>query len=498
MRSAVGRVAPYQAAPKPLQWLWRSLLTGMTTLLATPAVAICPANLPAAMDEMIAQADLPRTRWGILVQRQDTAAVLYERNAEQYFIPASNVKLFTTAAVLTGLGPDYRIRTAVYSWQMDRADGIPQQVVALVGGGDPDLRDEDLADLVAQMGDRVSGFIDRLLVDDSLFHQDAVNPNWEWEDVQAGYGAPVHSLNLNGNELVVYLYPQAEGEPLRVEWVDPAEGQQWQVQNFSTTVAVTEPEFVRVGRDLSRPLLYVWGQLRAGAAPEDASIAIPNPPAYALRRFQALLAASGIGTRFAQVSSAPIPLNALEIAVVQSPPLAELVMIANQDSSNLYAEALLRRLGETHRTSASPPSSLEAGLEAIETTLQPLGVDPDGYALVDGSGIARQNLASPASLVQVLQGMARSPYSEVFFNSLAVAGERGTLQYRFRDTPVAGNFRGKTGALSGVAALSGYLAPANYSPLVISILVNHFDRPVSQVRLVIDDLVLLLARLEEC
>jgi D-alanyl-D-alanine carboxypeptidase/D-alanyl-D-alanine-endopeptidase (penicillin-binding protein 4) len=473
--------------------LWCWLL-----FLCAPAVqAICPADLPWELDRRLDQPELRRTRWGLLVQQRDTDLTLYARSAEQYFIPASNAKLFTTAAALTALGADHRLRTSVYAWTTAE-NGTVQHQVALVGGGDPGLDDADLVALVEQMSDRPLSVIDRLLVDDSFFRQDAVNPNWEWEDVQAGYGAPVHSLNLNGNERMLHLYPQAEGEPLWVVWADPEQGQSWQVQNFSRTVAVDEPEYVRVGRDLSRPLLTIWGQLRVGSAPEDAAIAIPHPPDYALRQFQALLQDAGITVRVAQVVQQSPPAEAEEIAVVQSPPLSELLIAANQDSDNLYAEALLRLLGETRRSEDTPDSSLAAGLAAVETTLATLGVDPDGYALVDGSGIARQNLASPSSLVQVLEGMARSPQFGVFLDSLAVAGENGTLRDRFEDSPVAGNFRGKTGALSGVAALSGYLDPPNYPPLVVSILVNHFDQPVRTIRPVIDELVMLLAQLETC
>jgi D-alanyl-D-alanine carboxypeptidase/D-alanyl-D-alanine-endopeptidase (penicillin-binding protein 4) len=341
--------------------------------------------------------------------------------------------------------------------------------------------------------------ISQLSGDDHYFRGDAINLSWEWEDVQSGYAAPVNSLILNQNAIALTLIPQAIGQPLRLVWSDPVEINRWQVENRSLTVASSELEFVRIERDLSRLLLYVGGQLRVDSEPEEEAMAIPNPGEYFLRRFRQTLANQGIPVEQILVASNPVPEDAEEIAAVQSPPLAELLVAANQESNNLYAEAMLRWLGVMHLPNlAATASALDAGLSAVEESLADLGVDPNSYALTDGSGISRHNLASPDALVQTLQVMAQAPEAEVYRNSLAIAGVSGTLRNRFVDTPVAGNLWGKTGTASGVAALSGYLNPPNYSSLVFSIIVNHFDQPVREVRPIIDEVVLLLGQLHDC
>ncbi len=481
-------------------WVQPAIATSLLgTDLPTPTASFCPAQLESAIEAIIDQDKFQRARWGILIQTLDTQETLYARAAEQYFIPASNVKLLTTAAALTELGPEFQTRTSVYAID-DQPDAA---VLEVVGRGDPSLSDADLQQLASQIRDRGITQIAELQANDRYFPGDPVNSNWEWEDIQAGYGAPVNSLILNGNAIGFTLFPQAVGEPLRVVWDDPADRLQWRVENQAITVPPTEPEFLQVGRDFSQPILRVGGQLRAGASPASTAIAVPNPTQVFLRRLQRVLTALPIPVR--QVAIAPNSLpspETVEIAAIDSPPLAELVVIANRDSDNLYAEAILRLLGQAIapdlNLEAANLDALEAGLAAVETVLTPLGVNPDSYRLADGSGLSRHNLVSPEALVQTLREMGRSPYASLYRQSLAVAGVSGTLRNRFVDTAIAGRLQGKTGALSGNTALSGYVQPPAYEPLVFSILVNQAVQPSRELRQAIDEIILQLAELQPC
>jgi D-alanyl-D-alanine carboxypeptidase/D-alanyl-D-alanine-endopeptidase (penicillin-binding protein 4) len=248
---------------------------------------------------------------------------------------------------------------------------------------------------------------------------------------------------------------------------------------------------------LGKPILRVEGQLRVGAEPESAAIAVLNPAENFLRYFQQALLAQKI--RVTRISLAPSPttMQELELAAVTSPPLSTLLVETNQESNNLYAEALLRSLGAT-QTPASTESAAETGLAALKVTLTELGVNPQSYILVDGSGLSRHNLVSPEALVQTLQAIARSPEAAVYRASLPVGGVSGTLQNRFQGTPAQGILQAKTGTLSGVGALSGYLNAPNYQPLVFSIIVNQSDQPASVLRQAIDEIALLLTRLRRC
>ncbi len=476
-----------------------------------PTTALCPNQLQAAIEPIIQQPQLARSRWGILVETLDAdpenRQTLYELEAERYFIPASTTKLLTTAAALHILGPDFQIRTSIYQISdsetpsdsaVNPASSPSPMILRAVGRGDPSLDTADLDNLARQIRDRNITHIDQLQLDDNYFQGLTVHPNWEWEDVQAGYGTAVNSLILNQNEVVVDLMPQAVGEPLQVEWRDPNQAEQWQVENYSTTVAATEPEFLRVGRSFQQPVLQIWGQLQAGAPPADVSVSVFDPVANFGQGLEQALAAQDITVGQVTILDDPdLPPNSQEVAIVISPPLTELITTANQQSNNLFAEALLRHLGY-YVLAVPPEDSTAAGLEILTTALANIGVDPTSYETVDGSGLSRHNLMSPAALVQTLQGMAAEPDAELYRQSLAVAGESGTLQNRLADSAIADRLWGKTGTVSGNISLAGYLEPPNYEPLAFSILINQSDLPSGELRQAIDQIVLQLARLQVC
>jgi len=472
-----------------LSLLGLGLESGRSPLHAAP---LCPDELAPAIDQILESQPAQRAQWGILVAPLDGGEPLYELDAERFFIPASNVKLLITAAALTRFGADHQVTTTVYA-----APSEGETVLRIVGQGDPSLTDASLQALAQQVRAQAPGAIDRLIVDDTHFWGDPINPNWEWEDLQAGYGPPVNSLMLNLNEIRLNLLPQEVGQPLGVSFEIPGDAAEWQIENRSTTVPAGDaPEFTWIVQDGQRRRLQIHGQLQAGSEPSEEAIAVPTPPQRFLRQFEVALRQAGLTVRQTEVASEPMSEPGWAIAQLPSPPFIDLITEANTDSENLYAEALLRHIGVSL---ARPQSStLEAGLEGTELILATLGVDPDSIALADGAGLARKNLATPSAFVATLQGMHRSPNAEAFRRSLAIAGTTGTLRNRFRDTPVEGRFYGKTGALSGVAALSGYLDPPNYPPLAVSILVNHFDQAVREIRPSMDEIVLRLADLQPC
>jgi serine-type D-Ala-D-Ala carboxypeptidase/endopeptidase (penicillin-binding protein 4) len=473
-----------------------SATTQPEVLSQANSLALCPAQLGAAISAIADRPQFARSRWGILVQplfAKGSSAALYARDARHYFIPASNAKLVSTAAVLYRLKSQYRIRTSVYRV----AAPTGQVVLRVMGRGDPSLTKAELKRLAQQLSQQGIRRIDRLIGDDSYFNGAEINPNWEWGDLQGGYGATVNGLMVNQNAINLQIAPQALGKPLQVQWEDPTEAIGWQMVNTSRTVATNEPEFLDVGRDLSNPTLRLQGQLRVGSATEPVAVSIPDPAQNFLQKFRTALAAEKITLVQTSVTTRPAPQPETEIAFIQSPPLATLLAETNQESNNLYAEALLRTLG---KVSANPgnASPLESGLTSIKTTLTSLGVDGTGYHLVDASGLSRLDRVSPEAIVQTLQVMSKVPEASIYRASLAVAGKSGTLRDRFTGTPAQGILQGKTGTIQGAVSLSGYLTPPNYPPLVFSILVNHADTSFANLRGAIDEIVLILTRLKPC
>ena len=462
-----------------------TVLSQPSNLKPQSSSLLCQSQLNAQIDEIINRPQFQRFRWGISVKSLSQGEKIYSRDAEYYFIPASTVKLMTTAAALVKLTPNYRISTSIY--------GDSKGNLYLVGRGDPSLTAIQLEDLAQQLKNRGINRVNELIADEGYFRGFAVHPNWEWEDIQAGYGAPINSLILHQNSLDLILSPQQVNQPLKVTWVRPQQAQGWEIKNNTVTVRENEREFVEIGRDLTRSIVYVSGQLRVGSEPEPVYAAVVEPTENFIREFKRILETKGIRvlkTRIVSNSQYNLP----ELARVESPPISELIQTVNLESNNVFAEALLRTLG------VQEPSldAVETGLTAIKKILKKLGVEPESYIIVDGSGLSRQNLVSPEALTQTLLGMANLPLFEIYQKSLPVAGETGTLKWRFRDTTAAGIVYAKTGTLTGVSALAGYIYPPHYQPLVFSILVNHSNLSTSELRKAIDEIVILLSQLKAC
>lgn len=476
-----------------------SPVKGQTSPPAPPR--FCQSQLEPTIAGIINRPELRRARWGILVETLDGGGdrTLYRRDSEQFFIPASTAKLLTSAAALHHLGPDFRIRTSVYGSNPtgDRIDSV-----RIVGRGDPTIGKTQLEAIAQQLQQQGIREIGELIGEDSYFIGSAIHPNWEWEDVQAGYGAPVNSLIFNQNSVDFTLTPQELGQPLRVTWANPTEQTRWQVDNRSTTVSTDSPEFLQVGREFNRPLVRVAGQLQVGAPAEEVSISVAEPAENFLGYLRQALNVAGITTGREIVSDQfrNMP-NQQELAAIVSPPLSQMTVEVLQKSNNLYTEVLLRSLGANPQGKGKnplPEETREAGLEVLKATLTELGVDPTSYDLVDASGLSRRNLVSPESLVQTLRGMAGSPYFEIYREALPLAGVSGTLRTRFRNTPAAQTVWAKTGTLTGVSGLSGYVANSKYNTLLFSILVNQSDQSSAMLRTAIDEIVVLLTRLERC
>jgi serine-type D-Ala-D-Ala carboxypeptidase/endopeptidase (penicillin-binding protein 4) len=457
------------------------------TIPTTTTKSICPAQLGTSIDAIVNRPLFNRVRWGILIKPLSSAQSLYSRDAQKFFIPASNTKLLTTAAALQQLGTDFRIRTSIY--QND--DGN----LTLVGRGDPSLSDTQLQALAQQLKQKGIIQIKQLILDDSYIQGDIVNSTWQWQDIQADYGAPVGSFILNQNVFGLKLIPQAVGKTPQLLWNDINESRQWLTVNQSVTVAANQPSYINVKRDLTGKLLRIQGQVAANSQPYLVELPVTDPNYYFLRRFRTVLAAEKINLGNTLVANNPV--NQQELAAVESPPLSELVLETNQNSNNLYAEALLRGLA-VKQPGVQNKSSADIGLEVIKTTLNKLGVDSTGYVLADASGLSRRNLVTPEALVQTLQGIAKTPAADVYRASLPIAGKSGTLSNRFRKTPAEGIVQAKTGTLSGAIALSGYINSPQYTPLVFSIIVNQSEQPASVLRQAIDEIVVLLAQLKPC
>lgn len=446
--------------------------------------SLCPANLAAAIDTVINRSEWQRSQWGILVKTLDSGDTIYQLQAEKYFTPASTAKLLTAAAILQKFGGEFRIRTPVYV-----TGNIPNlQTLRIFGRGDPSLITGKLVELARQLKQQGVRRIKSLIIDDSYFKNLPINPTWEWGDLPFYYATPVSSFILNENAVTLKLLPVDLGAPLKVEWSDAIAARQWQVINQAIAADKGTTYSIEIVGKFGKPVLDISGQLAVDSAPDNFSLAIPEPPKYFLETLQHLLLEQGISVEQAIITRQNSNYEKERILTfIESEKLARLLQKINQESNNLYAEAMRNILiAESQTTEASA---------ALQQQLSVLGVNSKSYNLVDGSGLSRQNLVSPAALVQTLRLMAKTSEANTYRDSLSVAGVSGTLRKRFQNNSVTGNLQGKTGTLTGVVALAGYLQITNFQPLVFSIIIERTDLPAAKLREVIDEIVLLLSRL---
>ncbi|MGG6242244.1 D-alanyl-D-alanine carboxypeptidase/D-alanyl-D-alanine endopeptidase [Nodosilinea sp. AN01ver1] len=461
--------------------------------------ALCPAQLATQLNAALDQAPLDTAYTGLVLQTQgQTPRTLYSRNGDRLFTPASNIKLLTTAAAAHQLGGYYRLRTSVYG--SPNAEGIT--ALRVVGRGDPSLTTAQLDGLAQQLAQAGVKQVSRLVIDDSYFPGFATNPTWEWEDAQWAYAAPVNSLILNRNAVALQATPTQVGSPLSLTWPQPLPAGPFPLANDTATVAAGAPvNSLTLWRTGDTPTVRVTGQMVQGSSAQTFNLAVLNPAQQFAAAMEQALRRQSIAVGQTVITQNPAPIADPELAAVESPEVRDLMRVANRDSDNLYAEALFKTMGVTAAGNIAEGDDVaeasQAGGDAVKAALAEMGVSAAALRLADGSGLSRHNLVSPDALVETLQVMTTHPQGRFFRESLAIAGQSGTLSNRLRGTVLEGRLQGKSGALTGNVSLSGYVQPPNYEPLVFSVVINHSNQHASVLRQKIDELLLLVAQLRE-
>jgi D-alanyl-D-alanine carboxypeptidase/D-alanyl-D-alanine-endopeptidase (penicillin-binding protein 4) len=455
---------------------------------------ICTRDLPGKIETIINNPTHERETWGIVIETLNKDQILYQLNHNKYLTPASNVKLLTTAASLLKLGPDYQIKTPVY------ISGTPPHLTSLriIGKGDPTLTTEHLINLARQLKIMGVTHIDNLIVEDGYLPEPEIHPSWEYSDLYFYYAVPVNSLILNENTFVLSLVPQEIGQPLKLKFSDDIASRQFLIINKTITANNATNNNVKLKPLFEQSTLEFTGELVIDSPPDNWDLAIIKPGKYFLDSLRHSLLLQGINIKNTQLVSDQennnnLPLNQeqeTEFLTFESPNLLALITTTNQDSNNLYAEILLKNIALN--------SEDKDGIKELTKILTDLGIDSSNYSLKDGSGLSHQNLATPQTFVELLKLINKTKYGEIYRQSLTFAGVNGTLRRRFINTPIQGNLQGKTGTLTGVSALSGYVKTPNYEPIIFSIIVNNSSEKTAILRQRIDEIVLLLSQLNNC
>ncbi len=442
--------------------------------------------------------------WGIEIYDPATSKVVLAVNPDKTFLPASVLKVVTTATALEKLGPDFRFRTGVYTNGSMQPDGTLVGDVILVGRGDPNLVDparellekpalQELAESLQASGvRRVEG---NVYGDDSYFEFTTHGKGWTAQDLRSVYGAPINALCLNNNVIWVHVRPSRLNQLVHVS-VEP-QTSYFQIRNVGVTGSARSRRslYARVIPGTTR--LVVSGVLPAGQSYSQ-DILLERPAEAAATMLREEMKRVGITVdgsvrvnHLGDVSPEERRKWTL-IAEHQSPPLIRALEIINKRSLNLHAEMLLRVLGAEFGGAGTD----EAGLKVVKDFLQSAGIsDDDKIRLNDGSGLSRENLITPRFQTSLLMFLSTRPYFEMFLNTLAVSGTDGTLRNRLAEKQVKGVIHAKTGTLGNVASLSGYMTTKSGRSLIFSIFANNIRASVSRVRRTIDEICALFVNL---
>ena len=440
----------------------------------SPAVALDPspgvADLSHDLDQLLADPRLAIARAGVVVKSATTGEELFSNDAGKLLTPASNNKLFTSSAAVDTLGLDYRFPTTVLKTGR-KAGSVLTGDLVLRGTGDPTMLAADydgLAAKVAAAGIKV--VTGKLVTDDTWFDSVRLGSDWAWDDETAYYAAQISALTASPDTDydagTVIVSVSAAGSKVKVSTTP--ETDYLKIVNKATVGDDTD---VLIERQHGTNTVVITGTV---ADPYQEWVAVDDPTAYAASLFRKSLDRHGVRVLGSTVSGAA-PSGASELAAHQSMPLSELLVPFLKLSNNMHAEILTKAMGRK----VAGQGTWAAGLKVATDFAKANGVQVQVLNLRDGSGLSRRDGVTPGSIAQLLTAVRAKPWFKTWYDALPIAGnaERfvgGTLRNRMANTPAANNVHAKTGTLTGVTSLSGYVTSAEGEPLVFSILLNQY------------------------
>ena len=493
-----------------------------------------PNALAADVNGILSDPGVSRAHWGISVVTAEGTPV-FALNDGQFFEPASNAKLLVTATALALLPPDATYTTsAVTSGETDSTGHLHGSIV-LLGSGDPTMSGraypyagkterpnsplialQSIADQIAASG--IRGIDGDIVGDDTWFPWEPYGSGWAWDDLDWDYGAPISALSVNDN--VVYLNVPGNGQPPAWNPDTPY----YNLENSLQILAGTQAANPGVDRPVGSKVVRLFGTTNQNGL--HIGLAIEDPAEYTAVALRQMLLAHGIevkgGARAqhradvdtqdlrAEVNQ-PLVLHPLAFSTIQPPAngmrvlathvsvsFEQDVVVTNKVSQNLHAELYLRILGRLE----GGDGSIAQGLRVVRQFLTNSGnrgpeggpgIDPGDFVFCDGSGLSPQDLVTPRALTRLLTYAARQSWGAAYRASLPVGGVDGTLASRFTEPALKGKVFAKTGTLSEVHGLSGYLTAASGRTLTFSILCNDRTPTGDAARVAMDKIVAVIA-----
>ena len=432
--------------------------------------------------QSLSRAGARSAKWGIRITDPEDDKVLVEVNPDNAFLPASVMKVVTTATAVEKLGPDFRYRTGVYANGAMDERGVLDGDIILVGRGDPNLIDaygdlrqpsalRNLAEKIQEMGIReITGDV---IGDDSYFAPSGGGRGTVFSAEKGTlYGAPVTALSINNNVINVTARAPESGKDVTVELTPRTS--HFRIRNQAVIGGADAKQTLSIQLLRNSNTLVISGTLPVSKA-VTRTIVLNKPAETTAAIFKEELERKGVKVKgkvraihYGGVKTG-IKDSWIFLTEHESMPLIRGIEIINKRSQNLHAEMLLRTLGAELRGFGSN----EAGIEAVKAFLVGAGIDIKNIRLYDGCGLSRENFLTPRFQTSLLEFLIRRPYFDLFLNTLSVSGTDGTLRSRLSSDSVKGSIHAKTGSLNGVVTLSGYIATQSKKNLVFSIFTDR-------------------------
>jgi D-alanyl-D-alanine carboxypeptidase/D-alanyl-D-alanine-endopeptidase (penicillin-binding protein 4) len=467
------------------RWLFEICILHFALLLSS-GCARAPATLTPSRPDPLQQLrnditavtgapGVARAAWGIVVESLDRKERLFELNPRALLVPASTAKLIALAGAADAVGWDFRYETR-FRGTGSIVDGVLQGNLVVAGTGDPSMGGRGgmdltpIVDAIARAGvRRIDGTI---VGDDDAIDEPRPQLAWAWDDLGYATGALFGALNLGENRMPLVVSPgAAEGERTVVlqpyAWGRP-------IRNLSMTGAAQSMPLLWPEQRPGEPFLTIAGSIPVGAPPTRMFVSVGNPTLWFARALRQTLIEKGIEVagEAADIDDIALPpeRSGADLYVHRSPALAELAQPMIKDSINLYGEAALRL-----NSAPSVFPTNDAALAGLRQRLAAWGVADGAWQIVDGSGLSRRNAVAPEVLVAVLQRMYDASGASPWMTALPLAGRDGTLTERMRGTAAEGNVRAKTGTMSNIRTLAGYVRTRDGEMLVFAIMANNFE-----------------------
>lgn len=427
---------------------------------------------------------------GVCILSLETGEYIFNRNENICFVPASTNKIITTAAALDYLGSDFRYNTPFYLDGKITENGEFTGNIIIRGSGDPTFSKHFHNDCFEVFNEWTSkldslgikSIRGNIIADDRYFDSNVYPPGWFYDDMLYSYSPQITALAFNDNKIDVTIKPgEKVGEQAKI--ITYPIGTNIFISNSITTLPLSEPSIVIPNRIERTDIIELKGGISLDSSvskEQNISIAVEDPSIFFLNNFKNSIENRKIAFRgsLLKIDDFNDDIDYFDkqpVCEYNSPPLSEIIKVINKKSHNLAAELLFKTIAKE----TTGLGSFEKGTEQIKKFVAKNGISPDNVSIVDGSGLSRLNLISPMYQVNLLSSIYRSSYKNVFLSSLAVPGEEGTLKKRMLSSKAEYNVIAKTGTMTNVSTICGYIKTKDNEMLAFSIMLMNFHSPLS-------------------